>query len=59
MADYAKMYREFFRATTKAIEILKQAQMDTEEIYISAEQPLIQWKPPERDEENDEDSDPT
>lgn len=52
MADYAKMDRELFRATTKAIEILQQAQIDTEELFLSAEEPLIRLMPPELDEEN-------
>lgn len=42
MADYAKMYQELFRATTKAIELLQQAQINTEEIYISSDEPVIQ-----------------
>ena len=37
MADYAKMYKVLFRATTKAIEDLKAAQIAAEEIYISAD----------------------
>ncbi len=38
MTDYKKMYRELFTATTKAIEILIEAQQKCEEIYISAEE---------------------
>lgn len=41
MADYQKMYRKLFQATTKAIELLQQAQQETEEIYISSDQPEL------------------
>ena len=37
MADYKEMYRELFIATTKAIEILVEAQQKCEEMYIEAE----------------------
>lgn len=36
MPNYAEMYQKLFRAQTKAIEILQEAQRDTEEMYISA-----------------------
>lgn len=41
MPDYAKLYRTLFRAQSKAIEILQQAQLETEELYISAEDPEL------------------
>ncbi len=37
MTDYKEMYRELFIATTKAIEILIEAQQKCEEMYIEAE----------------------
>ena len=37
MTDYKEMYRELFIATTKAIEILVEAQQKCEEMYIEAE----------------------
>lgn len=42
MADYQKMYRKLFQATTRAIELLQQAQQETEEIYISSDEPELQ-----------------
>ncbi len=51
MADYEKMYYELFGAVTKAIEILQQAQVDTEEMYISAKEPPIAILP--KNENND------
>ena len=36
MPDYKTMYKELFIAVTKAIDILKNAQIKTEEIYISS-----------------------
>lgn len=41
MADYQEMYRKLFQATTKAINLLQQAQQETEEIYISSDQPEL------------------
>ena len=35
MADYKEMYVTLFRETTKVIKILQEAQVKTEEIYIS------------------------
>ena len=37
MADYKEMYLKLFRATTEAIELLRQVQQETEELYISSE----------------------
>ena len=39
MADYRKMYLTLFSAITDAIAILQKSQQDTEELYISADQP--------------------
>lgn len=48
MPDYKTMYKQLFTAVTEAIEILKQAQIDTEEIFIntseSEENKLLQFK---------------
>ncbi len=41
MANYPEMYNKLFQATTKAIAILQQAQVETEELYISAKPPSI------------------
>lgn len=37
MADYKQMYRIMFRAMTKAIEILEEAQQRCEEMYIATD----------------------
>ena len=39
MANYALMYYKLFDAQTKVIELLQQAQRDTEEIYVSSPEP--------------------
>ena len=36
MPDYEKMYKKLFNKVTDAIEILKEAQIETEEIYINS-----------------------
>lgn len=36
LPDYKEMYETLFRAVTKAITILQQAQQKTEELYIEA-----------------------
>lgn len=41
MADYKAMYRQLFTAQTEAIEILKKAQQQTEEIYIDSDPSLV------------------
>jgi len=41
MADYQKMYTTLFRAVTEAITLLQSAQCETEELYISANEPDI------------------
>ena len=38
VADYKEMYIRLFRATTKAIDLLVQAQQECEEIYLSDEE---------------------
>lgn len=47
MADYKEMYLHLFREVEKAVRILQQAQLDCEEMYISA--PDVK---PKRREEN-------
>ena len=37
MPDYKEMYLTLFRAMTKSIDILQEAQQKTEEMYISGE----------------------
>lgn len=37
MPDYKEMYLKLFNSITNAIEILQQAQIETEEIYISSD----------------------
>ena len=54
MPDYAQMYAHLFRATTKAIELLQAAQQETEELYLSADKPLIQLVPLDEIEAEDE-----
>ena len=39
MPDYKKMYHKLFNAMTDAIEIMKQAQIEAEEIYINSSFP--------------------
>lgn len=41
MPDYKEMYQKLFGAMTKEIFILQEAQQQTEEMYLSAEQPNI------------------
>lgn len=59
MPDYAEMYKKLFRSQTKAIQILQEAQQETEELYISDEGPgLIVLQPQEEDDNpNDEGKD--
>jgi hypothetical protein len=51
MPDYEAMYQRLFQAQTKAIEILQEAQQDTEEMYISAPAPDIRLLPAKEQEE--------
>lgn len=41
MANYQEMYRQLFTAQTAAIEILQQAQQQTEELYIDSPDPTV------------------
>ena len=41
MPDYAEMYFELFRAVSKTINDLQQAQLKVEEMYISDEKPKL------------------
>ncbi len=41
MPDYKEMYITLFQSTTRVIEILQQAQLKTEEMYMSAEEPNL------------------
>lgn len=41
MADYKSMYLILFRAMTRCIEIMQEAQIQTEEMYISEEGNII------------------
>ena len=41
MADYKEMYLKLFRATTEAIAILQRVQQETEDLYISEEEPKL------------------
>ena len=36
MPDYKSMYHKLFKGVTEAIEILQQAQLETEEMYIDS-----------------------
>ena len=53
MPDYAAMYKRLFNSQTTAIEILQQAQQDTENMYIEAPEPtltVLERKEPDEDE---------
>lgn len=54
MADYAKMYRSLFRAVTSSIELLQKAQQESEEIYISGDEPVITIVPQEGGAKNED-----
>lgn len=41
MADYPNMYRKLFNSITDAVEVLQQAQRQTEEMYVEAPDPDI------------------
>ena len=41
MPDYKELYRILFRSQSNAILILQEAQKQTEELYISAEEPEL------------------
>lgn len=40
MADYKTMYYRLFTAQAKAIELLKEAQRDTEQYFINENEPI-------------------
>ena len=42
MPDYKKMYTLLFQSQTKAINILQEAQKETEGMYVDADPPDIQ-----------------
>ena len=52
MPDYAEMYKKLFRSQTKAIQILQQAQQETEELYISDEGPDLTVLQPQENKDN-------
>ena len=56
MADYAEMYKVLFRAMTKVIDALQEAQRVTEEMYISADASNITLLPPNGGGENEDGS---
>jgi len=41
MLDYKEMYETLFRAMTKAITTLQEAQQATEEMYIESQDPVF------------------
>jgi len=41
MPDFKQMYTKLFQTQSQVIEILQQAQRDTEEMYIEAEPPSL------------------
>ena len=45
MPDYAKLYRHLFNAATDAVELLKTAQQETEEMSLSAPDPEVKLLP--------------
>ena len=57
MPDYKEMYAKLFRSQTKAINILQEAQKETEDMYIEAEPPSIVLLPTEQAETDDVEDD--
>jgi len=57
MPDYAAMYKKLFQSQTKAIDILQEAQRDTEEMYISAPAPELRVLEPQKPEDGGPDKD--
>lgn len=55
MPDYQNMYTELFRSVTKAIELLQQAQIKTEEIYISSKETVLTLVPEQKTEDDSTD----
>ena len=55
MPDYAKLYRHLFNAATDAVELLKNAQKETEEMYLSAPDPEVRLLPTDDNQPGDGD----
>lgn len=53
MPDYKKMYLTLFKATENAINILEAAQLECEELYVSAQEPEITVLPVENEKERE------
>lgn len=53
MPDYKKMYLTLFKATEDALKILEDAQLECEELFISAEEPEITLLPTENRKERE------
>lgn len=53
MADYREMYRKLFQATTNAIDILQKAQQETEEPYMTSDQPELHFMKEEEPSQKD------
>ena len=51
MADFKEMYLTLFRSATKAVEILKQAQVEAEEMYIESDDTPLELIPSEPEDE--------
>ena len=45
MADFREMYLKLFRSQVKAIDILKAAQVETEDMYIEVDEPDLKLFP--------------
>ena len=43
MPDYKTMYQKIYKATTRAIQLLQDAQQDTEELYLNDSDTPILW----------------
>ena len=52
MPDYAKMYRHLFNAQTDAVALLQKAQLETEEMYVSAPDPDVRLLKPNEEKED-------
>ena len=59
MPDYKKMYTKLFQSQSKAIEILQQAQLEVEDMYIEADEPQLKLFPKmEKEPPDDNEIDP-
>lgn len=54
MPDYQSMYAILFRAMSKAITTMQEAQQQTEEIYISNDEPIIKILPANASDKNED-----